>query len=104
MDLEGQYQEQAAQKMNVSRSTLQRIVSEARAKVVQALTEGAALRIEGGTFQVPTRYWQCGDCEHTWEIERGSGQSKPAQCPQCSGHAIRLRRTRKHQAQLHKTG
>jgi uncharacterized protein len=45
VDLEGRYQEDAARRMNVSRSTLQRMLSEARTKVVQALTEGSALHI-----------------------------------------------------------
>jgi uncharacterized protein len=104
VDLEGQYQAQAALQMNISRSTLQRIVTEARTKVVRALTEGAALHIEGGTFHVATRYWQCKDCGHTWEIEHGSGQSKPVQCPSCGSHTIHLRRTRRYQTQLQKTG
>ena len=98
VDMEERYQEEAAEQMNVSRSTLQRIVSEARSKVVQALTEGAALRIEGGTFRVATRSWQCNDCGHLWEIEHGSGQSRPAGCPKCESSAIRLRRMRRRRA------
>jgi rubrerythrin len=90
--------------MNISRSTLQRIVSQARCKVVQALTEGAALHIEGGTFRVATRFWQCRDCGHYWEIEHGSGQNTPVHCPACSSPAIHLRRTRKHQVQTQKNG
>jgi uncharacterized protein len=96
VDLEENYQKQAALQMNVSRSTLQRIVSEARSKVAQALTEGAALQIEGGTFRIASRYWQCNDCGHLWEIEHGSGQSAPAQCPHCGSQKIRLRRMRMH--------
>ena len=92
VDLEGQYQEEAAEQMSVSRSTLQRIVSEARHKVVQALTEGAALHIEGGTFRVARVWWQCDDCGHVWEIEHGSGQSTPTRCPVCDSQDIRLRR------------
>jgi predicted DNA-binding protein (UPF0251 family) len=95
VDLEGRYQENAAEQMNVSRSTLQRIVNEARHKVVQALTDGAALHIEGGTFRVARDWWQCTDCGHLWELEHGSGQGKPARCPSCNSHAIRLRRRRK---------
>ena len=98
VDLDGRYQEEAARQMNVSRSTLQRIVNEARYKVVQALTEGAALHIEGGTFRVARVWWQCDDCGHVWEIEHGSGQSTPTRCPSCGSHAIRLRRTRKRRA------
>src|SRR5574342_313303 len=95
VDLEGRYQQVAAEQMGVSRSTLQRIVSEARYKVALALTEGAALHIEGGTFQVAKVWWQCENCGHQWEIEHGSGRSAPSRCPSCSSHRIQLRRMRK---------
>jgi uncharacterized protein len=100
VDMEDRYQQEAAEQMNVSRSTLQRIVSEARYKVVLALTDGAALHIEGGTFRVATKSWQCNGCGHLWEIEHGSGQSRPARCPKCESSAIRLRRMRRHPAHL----
>jgi uncharacterized protein len=47
-DLEGLYQEQAAEAMRVSRSTFSRIVESARRKVADALVHGCVLRIEGG--------------------------------------------------------
>jgi predicted DNA-binding protein (UPF0251 family) len=47
MDLEDLTQEDAAQRMGVSRSTFQRIVAQARRQVALALSEGAALIIEG---------------------------------------------------------
>lgn len=47
-DLEGLYQEQAAEQMGVSRATFGRIVVAARHKVAQTLVHGRALRIEGG--------------------------------------------------------
>jgi uncharacterized protein len=93
-DLEERYQDDAAEQMGVSRSTLQRIVAEARRKVTRALVEEAALRIEGGTFRVPAVRWQCAECNHRWEVEHGSGQGAPARCPACHGAAIHLRRVR----------
>lgn len=48
-DLEGMYQEQAAEKMGVSRQTFARIVAAARKKVAAVLVKGMALRVEGGT-------------------------------------------------------
>jgi uncharacterized protein len=51
MDLEDLTQEDAAQRMGVSRSTFQRIVSQARRQVALALSEGAALVIEGATVE-----------------------------------------------------
>jgi predicted DNA-binding protein (UPF0251 family) len=51
-DLEGLTQVQAAEEMGVSRSTFQRVVAQARRRVAQALVQGYALQIEGGTFEV----------------------------------------------------
>jgi predicted DNA-binding protein (UPF0251 family) len=51
-DLEGLTQSEAARRMGISRSTFQRIVTQARRQVAQALIEGHALQIEGGTFEI----------------------------------------------------
>ena len=42
-DLQGLFQEQAGEKMGVSRGTVQRLLTSAHRKVAEALTEGAAL-------------------------------------------------------------
>jgi predicted DNA-binding protein (UPF0251 family) len=55
-DLEGLYQEDAAQKMKVSRATFARIVEQARRKVAEALIHGKALRLEGGTVVVKAKH------------------------------------------------
>jgi uncharacterized protein len=47
-DLEGLYQEDAAERMSVSRATFGRIVESARRKVAEALVQGKALHIQGG--------------------------------------------------------
>ena len=51
-DLEGLYQEQAAEKMKISRPTFSRIIEEARRKVADALVHGKALRLEGGVVKI----------------------------------------------------
>lgn len=51
-DLNGLYQEQAAAQMKISRPTFSRIVAEARRKVAEALIQGKALRLEGGTVKM----------------------------------------------------
>jgi predicted DNA-binding protein (UPF0251 family) len=82
-DLEGMYQEQAAQQMNISRQTFGRVIESARRKVAQALCRGQALRIEGGTVEVVTmRKFQCSECQHVWELPHGSG--RPQECPKCA--------------------
>ena len=45
-DLKNLNQTQAAKKMKISRSTLQRILSSARKKVAEALIEGKAIKIK----------------------------------------------------------
>ncbi len=54
-DLDGEYQEEAARRMGVSRPTFSRIVEAAHRKVADALVHGKALRIEGGHVNVTAR-------------------------------------------------
>ena len=51
-DLNGLYQEQAAEKMNVSRQTFGRIIESAHKKIADALVNGKALSIEGGNIEI----------------------------------------------------
>jgi len=81
-DLVGLYQEQAAERMNVSRQTFARIVEHARRKVARVLSEGLVLRIEGGEVRVPeARAFTCIQCEHTWHEPFENG--RPEACPAC---------------------
>ena len=48
--LEGLYQEQAAEIMEISRQTLGRILSSANRKIADFLVNGKTLRIGGGSF------------------------------------------------------
>ena len=81
-DLEGLYQDQAAERMNVSRQTFGRIIESAHKKVAEALVEGKALKIEGGDFEMNAiRKFKCYDCQHTWEAPHGTG--RPGNCPSC---------------------
>ena len=54
-DLEGLYQEQAAETMSVSRPTFSRIVESAHRKIADVLVHGKALRIEGGPVHLDAR-------------------------------------------------
>lgn len=51
-DFERLYQEEAAQRMNISRQTFGRTLDAAHAKVADALVHGKALSIQGGPIQV----------------------------------------------------
>ncbi|MBS3918303.1 MAG: DUF134 domain-containing protein [Deltaproteobacteria bacterium] len=87
-DLEGLYQEQAAEKMNISRQTFGRIIESAHQKVADALVQGKALKIEGGEFEMAERRkFKCYDCQHTLELPYGTG--RPENCPSCKSGNIR---------------
>lgn len=49
-DLECLTQEEAAERMHISRPTFQRILTEARRKLTRALIEGYAIKFEGGNY------------------------------------------------------
>jgi predicted DNA-binding protein (UPF0251 family) len=86
-DLESLYQEQAAERMNVSRQTFGRIIGSGRKKVAEALVKGKALKIEGGEFEMAAqRKFRCHDCQHSWEMPFGTGRLE--NCPSCKGYNI----------------
>ena len=51
-DLEGLRQDEAAERMQISRQTFGRILSEARKAVTEAIVKGLVLRIEGGEYRM----------------------------------------------------
>ena len=50
-DLEQKEQNQAAEDMNISRGTYQRIINAARFKIADALVNGKAIHIKGGNYE-----------------------------------------------------
>ncbi len=61
-DMEGLYQEIVADKMNVSRPTVGRILTTAHKKIAEALVTGKAIRVEGGEIQCLGTGACCDDC------------------------------------------
>jgi uncharacterized protein len=82
-ELEGLEQEQGAERMNISRPTFQRVLSSARQKMADALLNGKAIRIEGGTFQITPRHFRC--CQgHEWDVPFETASNRPPEdCPTC---------------------
>ena len=76
-DRNGEYQEQAAERMKISRPTFSRVVESARKKVADALIHGKALRLEGGPVMNipsgPRRGQGCGRHGHGW-ADGGKGR------------------------------
>ncbi len=90
VDLEGMYQEDAAREMGVSRQTLQRMLTESRAKVVEALVGGKALHIKGGSYIIRegSGRYRCGRCGE--DVQPGYGRrGKGWRCPACDDRTPR---------------
>jgi len=86
-DLEGLYQDQAAERMHVSRQTFGNIVNVAHQKIADALVNGKAVRIEGGVYQMmEMKKFRCQQCGYTWEIPYGI--PRPGECPKCENNNI----------------
>lgn len=66
------YQEAAARQMGISRQTFGRLLDTAHQKVTRALSEGLALRIEGGAYHL----------QHDPACPRCRGRCGPAPNPQ----------------------
>jgi predicted DNA-binding protein (UPF0251 family) len=58
-DLEGLYQEDAAARMRVSRSTFARVLESARRKTADALVNAKAILVEGGPVHLPGERCRC---------------------------------------------
>ncbi|HEY50603.1 MAG TPA: DUF134 domain-containing protein, partial [Dehalococcoidia bacterium] len=66
-DLEGLGQEAGAERMSISRPTFQRVLASARQKMADALLNGKAIRIEGGSFEMASSRFKCLN-GHEWEV------------------------------------
>jgi predicted DNA-binding protein (UPF0251 family) len=81
-DLEGLSQEEASEKMGVSRATFGRILESARKKVAESIVNGKGLNIEGGVYvMVDQRTFECWDCKHRFAVPQGV--PRPDKCPSC---------------------
>ncbi len=91
-ELEGLEQEQGAEKMNISRSTFQRVLASGRQKIADALLNGKAIRIEGGNFKMAWHQFRCLN-GHEWNVpfEEMAG-GPPELCPTCNSTSIKSRR------------
>ena len=95
-DLEGLYQEQAAEKIKVSRQTFGRIIASAHKKVAEALVMGKSILIEGGEIMSTDEsggmgaggYCICPKCNQRMVHKRGVPCQKE-QCPKCGQKMMR---------------
>ena len=89
-DLDGLEQEQGAERMNISRPTFQRVLASGRQKIADALLNGKAIKIEGGSFEMALSRFKCLN-GHEWEVPFEIMISTPPQlCPKCNTPSIEL--------------
>ena len=80
----GLSQEDAGRRMEVSRATFGRIIQNARKLVADALVNGKAIRIEGGTYRLSGggRNFVCKRCHYKWT--RAQSVDAGNVCPKCN--------------------
>jgi predicted DNA-binding protein (UPF0251 family) len=78
LDYEGLMQEQAAERMNVSRPTLTRIYENARKTIARAFVECKMIVIEGGNVEFEREWFRCRKCH---KLVEGLDNHKP--CRNC---------------------
>ena len=81
-DIKKLYQEEAAEKMGISRQTLGRIVEKAHAKITDAILYGKAIRIEGGSYTFgKTNKPRCKICKNNFILTDKILNNN--NCPKC---------------------
>ncbi|MBN1298798.1 MAG: DUF134 domain-containing protein [Actinobacteria bacterium] len=97
-DVENLEQEEAAEKMGISRSTFQRVIKSARYKLVNSVIEGKAIKIEGGNY-IPSEKLiqkQCLKGGHHYYVKKDGLNSEnknfdsisKIKCPECGERII----------------
>jgi len=81
-DIEGLEQGESAEKMNISRSTFQRVLASARQKIADAILNGKAVNIKGGNFEMAFHRFRCRR-GHEWDLATPV-DATPESCPTCS--------------------
>ena len=78
-------QEECAKRMQVSRQTFQNIIDSARKKVAIALTDGKAIKIDGGNYRASFCKFKCFNCGELYEINYEQDKHK---CPSCGSDEV----------------
>lgn len=95
-DMENLDQKSAAQRMGISRSTFQRLLSAARKKMVSSIIEGKALRVEGGNY-IPGEdvvETKCLKGKHHFYVKKGEPDTdqeyklSKVSCPDCGERLV----------------
>lgn len=87
-DGRGLYQSEGAKLMGVSRQTFARILKSGRKKLADALSEGYAIRIEGGKVIKIRDEVECKECGHIWYVDMPY-QTISKHCPKCENSEMK---------------
>ena len=79
-DYEGLEHVEAANLMNISRSTFTRLVEKARKKAATAIVEGCELLIDGGNVHFRGNIIRCNDCGDFFRVDLDRNTSKCMSC------------------------
>lgn len=79
-DYLGKEHAEAAEEMEISRSTFTRLIERARKKVAAFLIEGKMLAIEGGNIHFRGNLLKCIDCGNVFNLHFNES---PIKCPEC---------------------
>ncbi len=85
-DFEEMRHSEAADIMNISRPTFTRLLNSAHKKIADALVNGKAIRIEGGSFILKNNRFRCRSCGNQWIMEISKTAS--VRCPSCESNEI----------------
>jgi len=76
---------QAAEEMEISRSTFSRLIEKARKKVADFIIQGGVLIIGGGSVHFRINILQCRDCGHLFKVQL---DDEISECPECQSEKI----------------
>ncbi|MBN2175897.1 MAG: DUF134 domain-containing protein [Bacteroidales bacterium] len=71
---------EAAQEMEISRSTFTRLIEEARKKIAELIINGSLLLIEGGNIHFRKNIIRCLNCGHMFDMNMNTSLTD---CPEC---------------------
>jgi len=88
-DMGDLHQEECASQMGVSRATFHQILKSAHAKLADAIVNGKAIRVEGGTVAFAGGRFRCRNDGYEWDLPPGPlpGATSVA-CPTCQSHDV----------------
>jgi len=84
-DYQGLDHAEAAEMMEISRSTFTRLIEKARKKLSKFLVEGAELSIDGGNIHFRGNIFRCMDCEHMFNTDFNGTFTE---CPSCGSKRL----------------